>query len=161
MHPVGGDAFAQLAPRLPDRNDRNGPIEPPIEIGMILRQRWVFQRISSSPNGDRAQQQKCAVYRPVSRNVTPCQRCGSLREYALWQGHRRFPQVHLARFRSIGGKPGDDHRFGGYAGSPWGRATPVEEWWAIADTFDGRVHVEWHAAEPVTRLVSWRFSSNT
>src|SRR5213075_150696 len=35
---------------------------------------------------------------------------------------------------------------------PGGEQPPVEEWSAIADTFGGRVHVEWDAAEPVTPL---------
>src|SRR6187431_867499 len=35
---------------------------------------------------------------------------------------------------------------------PEGEQPPVEEWSAIADTFGGRVHVEWDAAEPVTPL---------
>src|SRR5206468_955971 len=35
---------------------------------------------------------------------------------------------------------------------PGGEQSPVEEWSAIADTFGGRVHVEWDAAEPVTPL---------
>src|SRR5207253_10694583 len=35
---------------------------------------------------------------------------------------------------------------------PGGEQPPVEEWSAIADTFGGRVHVEWDAAEPVTSL---------
>jgi hypothetical protein len=35
---------------------------------------------------------------------------------------------------------------------PAGEQSRVEEWWAIADTFGGRVHVEWEAAEPVTPL---------
>ena len=35
---------------------------------------------------------------------------------------------------------------------PGGEQPPVEEWSAIADTFGGRVHVEWGAAEPVTPL---------
>lgn len=35
---------------------------------------------------------------------------------------------------------------------PAGEQSPVEEWSAIADTFGGRVHVEWDAAEPVTPL---------
>lgn len=33
---------------------------------------------------------------------------------------------------------------------PTGEQPPVEEWSATADTFAGRVHVEWDAAEPVT-----------
>ena len=36
------------------------------------------------------------------------------------------PAVNFARFRRIAGKPGDDHRFRGYAGSPWGRATRAQ-----------------------------------
>ena len=36
------------------------------------------------------------------------------------------PAVNFARFRQIAGKPGDDHRFRGYAGSPWGRATRAQ-----------------------------------
>ena len=56
MRPVGGDALAQLASRLADRDRRHDPIEPSIQIGMILRQRRVLQRISSSSDGDRAQQ---------------------------------------------------------------------------------------------------------
>jgi hypothetical protein len=35
---------------------------------------------------------------------------------------------------------------------PGGEQPPVEEWSAIADTFGGRVHVEWDAAAPVTSL---------
>jgi hypothetical protein len=35
---------------------------------------------------------------------------------------------------------------------PGGEQPPVEEWSAIADTFGGRVHVEWDAAAPVTPL---------
>src|SRR2546423_10116256 len=35
---------------------------------------------------------------------------------------------------------------------PEGEQPPVEEWSAIADTFGGRVHVEWDAAGPVTPL---------
>src|SRR4051794_25057243 len=33
-----------------------------------------------------------------------------------------------------------------------GEQSEIEEWSAIADTFGGRVHVEWDAAEPVTPL---------
>jgi len=33
---------------------------------------------------------------------------------------------------------------------PAGEQSEIEEWSAIADTFGGRVHVEWDAAEPVT-----------
>src|SRR4051794_5383397 len=35
---------------------------------------------------------------------------------------------------------------------PAGEQSEIEEWSAIADTFGGRVHVEWGAAEPVTPL---------
>ena len=35
---------------------------------------------------------------------------------------------------------------------PMGEQPSVEEWSAVADTFGGRVHVEWDAAEPVTPL---------
>ena len=35
---------------------------------------------------------------------------------------------------------------------PAGEQPEIEEWSAIADTFGGRVHVEWDAAEPVTPL---------
>ena len=35
---------------------------------------------------------------------------------------------------------------------PGGEQPSVEEWSAVADTFGGRVHVEWDAAEPVTPL---------
>src|SRR4051812_12475232 len=35
---------------------------------------------------------------------------------------------------------------------PAGEQSEIEEWSAIADTFGGRVHVEWDAAEPVTPL---------
>src|SRR5438270_472880 len=35
---------------------------------------------------------------------------------------------------------------------PGGEQPAVEEWSAIADTFGGRVHVRWDAAEPVTPL---------
>src|SRR5947199_3274816 len=35
---------------------------------------------------------------------------------------------------------------------PGGEQPAVEEWSAIADTFGGRVHVEWDGAEPVTPL---------
>ena len=35
---------------------------------------------------------------------------------------------------------------------PVGEQPSVEEWSAVADTFGGRVHVEWDAAEPVTPL---------
>ena len=36
--------------------------------------------------------------------------------------------------------------------NPAGEQSEIEEWSAIADTFGGRVHVEWDAAEPVTPL---------
>src|SRR6476659_8201557 len=35
---------------------------------------------------------------------------------------------------------------------PAGEQSEIEEWSAIADTFGGRVHVEWDAGEPVTPL---------
>ena len=35
---------------------------------------------------------------------------------------------------------------------PAGEQPSVEEWSAVADTFGGRVHVEWDADEPVTPL---------
>jgi hypothetical protein len=57
MAAVGGDALAQFAPRLADRKRRHDPIEPAIQIGVILLQRGVLQRVSSPPDGDRAQQQ--------------------------------------------------------------------------------------------------------
>ena len=55
---VCGDALAQLAPRLSDRHSRHDPIEPALQIGMILRKRRVLQRLASSPDGDREQQQQ-------------------------------------------------------------------------------------------------------
>src|SRR6478735_2428311 len=39
---------------------------------------------------------------------------------------------------------------------PAGEQSEIEEWSAIADTFGGRVHVEWDAAEPVTPLIAAR-----
>src|SRR5271166_3949270 len=35
---------------------------------------------------------------------------------------------------------------------PAGEQPPVEAWSAIADTFAGRVHIEWDATAPVTPL---------
>ncbi|MBV8524831.1 MAG: hypothetical protein JOY71_22395, partial [Acetobacteraceae bacterium] len=35
---------------------------------------------------------------------------------------------------------------------PAGEQPSVEEWSAVADTFGGRVHLEWDVAEPVTPL---------
>jgi hypothetical protein len=57
MAAVGGNALAQFAPRLADRDGRHDAIEPAIQIGVILLERGVFQRVSSPPDGDRAQQQ--------------------------------------------------------------------------------------------------------
>jgi hypothetical protein len=57
MRPVGGDALAQLAARFAERDGRHDAVEPAIQIGAVLRQRGVLQRLSSSSDGDRAQQQ--------------------------------------------------------------------------------------------------------
>ncbi|MBV8092418.1 MAG: hypothetical protein JO110_04130 [Acetobacteraceae bacterium] len=41
-----------------------------------------------------------------------------------------------------------------------GEQPEIEEWSAVAETFGGRVHVEWDSAEPVTPLGQMPFSSN-
>ena len=35
---------------------------------------------------------------------------------------------------------------------PMGKQPEVEEWSAVADTFAGRVHIEWDTTAPVTPL---------
>ena len=55
--PVGGDALAQFASRFADRDSRHDPIEPEIQVGLIVLQCGIFQRASPSPDGNRAQQQ--------------------------------------------------------------------------------------------------------
>ena len=57
MRPVGGDALAQLASRLPDRDGCHDAIKPAIQIGQVLPEGAVLQPLSSSSDGDGAQQQ--------------------------------------------------------------------------------------------------------
>lgn len=57
VRPVGGHALAQLAARFAQWNRRHDPVEPAIQIGQVVLQRGVLQRLSSSPDRDGAQQQ--------------------------------------------------------------------------------------------------------
>ena len=57
MRPVCGDALAQLAPWFPHWNRCHDPVEPTIQVIQILRQGGILQSLSSSSDGDGAQQQ--------------------------------------------------------------------------------------------------------
>src|SRR5205823_6072464 len=56
----------------------------------------------------------------------------------------------IARWRRIGGNCRDGDRNDEFGGSPGGEQPEVEAWAAVADTYAGRVHVEWDATAPVT-----------
>ncbi len=57
VHPVGEHALAQLASRIAHRHGGDDPIEPSVEVGKILPQGGVLERLSSSSDRYRPQQQ--------------------------------------------------------------------------------------------------------
>src|SRR3954452_4859551 len=58
-------------------------------------------------------------------------------------------QLTLARFRRIADSLEMTTDLAVALAHPAGEQSEIEEWSAIADTFGGRVHVQWDAAEPV------------
>jgi hypothetical protein len=66
MCPVGEHALAQLAARLANRDHRQDPVEPAVEVIEILLQGGVLQRLAPPADRDGAQQQ------PPERRAERC-----------------------------------------------------------------------------------------